>query len=121
MLICLAWEGTRQAGKERWPTVFSQKSPHPSEWGAGERLDEFRSYLILEVLLGNLHRVVLNAVAAPLVCRLLGHQLFEDEEQQLVVVPTEGQISSKGLSKRQKRKERNRISDEPNCGGKRAV
>lgn len=65
----------------------------------------YRSYLILKVLLWNLHRVVLDAVAASLVRRLLGYQLFEDEEQQLIVVPAEGQISSKGLQIRKGKKE----------------
>lgn len=98
---------TPQAGKKRLLSILSLTSDRPdrpSERRAVGCLDESKSYLILEVLLGNLHRVVLNAVATPLVRRLLGHQLFEDKEQQLVVVPAEGQISSKGLPIQKKEK-----------------
>lgn len=88
----------------------------------GEQCDEFKSYLVLEVLLCDLHRVVLNSVPTPLVRRLLGHQLFEDEEQQLVVVPAEGQISSEGLPVQKKRKKKEKkeieLAMDQSAGGK---
>lgn len=51
----------------------------------------------MQVLLGDLDGVVLGSVAAPLIGHLLGHQLFEDEEQQLVVVPAERQVTGERL------------------------
>lgn len=57
------------------------------------------SYLILQVLFCDLDGVILDSVSVPLVGHLLGHQLFEDEEQQLVVVSAEGQVSSERLDR----------------------
>lgn len=54
-------------------------------------------YLILQVLFWYLDGVVLDSISVPLVGDLLGHQLFEDEEQQLVVVSAEGQVTSERL------------------------
>lgn len=56
-------------------------------------------YLILQVFLWYLDGVVLDSVSAPLVGDLLGYELFEDEEQQLIVVPTEGKVASKRLDR----------------------
>lgn len=60
-----------------------------------------KCYLILQVFLWNLDGVILDSVSAPLVGDLLRYQLFEDEEQQLIVVPTEGQVTSKRLDNKQ--------------------
>lgn len=54
-------------------------------------------YLFLQVFLWYLDGVVLDSVSVPLVGDLLGHQLLQDEEQQLVVVPAEGQVTGKRL------------------------
>lgn len=54
-------------------------------------------HLVLQLLLWDLDGVVLDAVAVPLVRHLLGHQLLEDEEQQLVVVSAEGQVAGERL------------------------
>lgn len=56
-------------------------------------------YLILKIFFWDLDGVVLDSVSVPLVGNLLGHQLFEDEEQQLVVVSAEGQIAGERLSR----------------------
>lgn len=56
-------------------------------------------YLILKIFFWDLDGVVLDSVSVPLVGDLLGHQLFEDEEQQLVVVSAEGQIAGECLSR----------------------
>lgn len=56
-------------------------------------------YLILKIFFWDLDGVVLDSVSVPLVGDLLGHQLFEDEEQQLVVVSAEGQIAAERLSR----------------------
>lgn len=56
-------------------------------------------YLILKIFFWDLDGVVLDSVSVPLVGDLLGHQLFEDEEQQLVVVSAEGQIAGERLSR----------------------
>lgn len=58
-----------------------------------------KRYLILQVFLWYLDSVVLDSISAPLVGDPLGYQLFEDEEQQLIVVPTEGQVASKRLGR----------------------
>lgn len=54
-------------------------------------------YLIVQVFLWDLDGVVLDSVSVPLVRDLLGHQLFEDEQQQLVVVSAEGQVAGERL------------------------
>lgn len=59
----------------------------------------YECYLILQVFLWNLDSVILDSISAPLVGDLLCYQLFENEEQQLIVVSTEGQITSKRLDK----------------------
>lgn len=59
----------------------------------------FHCYLVMQVFLCDLDGVVLDSVSVPLVGDLLGHQLFEDEEQQLVVVPAEGQVTGKRLGR----------------------
>lgn len=56
-------------------------------------------YLILKIFFWDLDGVILDSVSVPLVGDLLGHQLFEDEEQQLVVVSAEGQIAGECLSR----------------------
>lgn len=56
-------------------------------------------YLILKIFFWDLDGVVLDSVSVPLVGDLLSHQLFEDEEQQLVVVSAEGQIAGERLSR----------------------
>lgn len=54
-------------------------------------------YLVHQVLLGHLDRVLLGPEAVALIRHLLGHQLLQDEEQQLVVVPAERQVAGKSL------------------------
>ena len=54
-------------------------------------------YLVHQVFLGDLDGVLLGAVAVPLIGHVLGHQLLQDEEQQLVVVTTEGQVAGERL------------------------
>lgn len=56
-----------------------------------------KCYLILQVFFWYLDRVILESISTPLVGDLLGYQLFKDEEQQFIVVPTEGQVRSKRL------------------------
>lgn len=56
-------------------------------------------YLILQVFLGYLNGVVLDSISVPLVGDLLSHQLLKDEEQQLVIVPAEGQVAGKCLDR----------------------
>lgn len=53
----------------------------------------------MQVFLRYLDGVVLDSVSVPLVGDLLGHQLLEDEQQQLVVVPAEGQVTGKRLDR----------------------
>lgn len=53
----------------------------------------------MQVFLRYLDGVVLDSVSVPLVGDLLGHQLLEDEQQQLVVVPAEGQVAGKRLDR----------------------
>lgn len=60
--------------------------------------DDESCHLVLQLLLWDLDGVVLDAVAVPLVCHLLRHQLLEDEEQQLVVVSAEGQVAGERLT-----------------------
>lgn len=59
--------------------------------------EESNLYLVLQVFLRYLDGVVLDSVSVPLVGDLLGHQLLKDEEQQLVVVSAEGQVTSECL------------------------
>lgn len=59
----------------------------------------FHRYLILQVFLCDLDGVVLDSVSVPLVGDLLGNQLLQDEEQQLVVVSAEGQVASERLDR----------------------
>lgn len=61
-----------------------------------------RHHLLVQVLLWDLHGVILSSVSVPLVGHLLGHQLFQDEEQQLVVVPAEGQVAGERLDGEQR-------------------
>ena len=55
------------------------------------------TYLLLQVLLGDLDDVALRSVSVPLIGHLLGHQLLQDEQQQLVVVALERQVARKRL------------------------
>ena len=59
------------------------------------------SYLVHQVLLGNLDRVLLGPKAVALICHLLGHQLLQDEQQQLIVVPAERQVAGECLRRQQ--------------------
>lgn len=56
-----------------------------------------RPYLVHQVLLGHLDCILLGPEAVALIRHLLGHQLLQDEEQQLVVVPAERQVAGKSL------------------------
>lgn len=76
------------------------------------------SYLVYQVLLWDLDDVLLHSVAVALVGHLLGHQLFQDKQQELVVVSPESQVACKCLvenryqsvqPKTNKRKERSRF------------
>ena len=55
------------------------------------------TYLLLQVLLGDLDDVALRSVPVPLIGHLLSHQLLQDEQQQLVVVAFESQVARKRL------------------------
>lgn len=78
-------------------------------------LSLFHCYLILQVLLCDLDGVVLDSVSVPLVGDLLGNQLLQDEEQQLVVVSAEGQVASERLD-RNKQHRLNKTSN-PDASG----
>lgn len=58
-------------------------------------------HLVVQFLLWDLDGVVLDSVSAPLVGDLLGHQLLQDEQQQLIVVPAERQVAGKRLANKQ--------------------
>lgn len=55
------------------------------------------SYLVHQVFLGDLDHVLLHSVAVALVGNLLGHQLLQDKQQQLVVISPERQVACERL------------------------
>ena len=54
-------------------------------------------YLIDQVFLRHFDGILLGPVAIPLIHNLFRHELFQDEQQELIVISPEGKIPGKGL------------------------
>ena len=97
MLICRAWWRTRRKKGRR--CCYSSNTIYLNYSLPRCAFYLFHRYLILQVFLCDLDGVVLDSVSVPLVGDLLGNQLLQDEEQQLVVVSAEGQVASERLDR----------------------